>query len=133
VQGRILLADDEPAIRALAQEALVAAGHQVVTVSSAEEALQRLRDPGEPFDLLITDLSMPGMSGRELLAAVRRERPGLPTILVSGHLALREEADTGAVPPGTRVLAKPFAIGDLDRTVWEALSAGSGGRGAKAP
>src|SRR5919198_2168491 len=79
--GRILLVDDEPAVLFTLREVLTVRGHDVVTAASGAEALGRM----DGVDAALTDLSMPGMTGLELLRAVRERDPGLPVILLTAH------------------------------------------------
>ncbi len=79
---RVLVVDDEPVSRRVLSSYLAMDGHSVVTVDNAEEAMARFE--GAEFDLLITDLAMPRMSGVQLAAAVRQIRAGQPVILLTG-------------------------------------------------
>lgn len=89
---RILLVDDEPLVRDVLAETLSDAGHSLVCAEGPAEALRHLRD-GEQPDLLVTDFAMPGgMTGLDLLRAVRDILPGLPALLVTGYA----ESDTVA-------------------------------------
>ncbi|MHB0705220.1 PAS domain-containing protein [Roseomonas mucosa] len=89
---RILLVDDEPLVRDVLAETLSDAGHSLVCAEGPAEALRHLRD-GERPDLLVTDFAMPGgMTGLDLLRAVRDILPGLPALLVTGYA----ESDTVA-------------------------------------
>jgi PAS domain S-box-containing protein len=82
--GRVLLVDDEPILRNALTHSLNRAGYRAVAAKDAEAALALLQS-GEHFDLLITDQSMPGRSGTELIAEVLRHWPHLPTMLISGY------------------------------------------------
>ena len=81
--ARVLVADDEQGVRAFLADALAAAGHDVVEAEDGEAALRRVLT--EPFDLLVTDLSMPRMDGMELLRRTRRERPGVAVLVLTAH------------------------------------------------
>jgi CheY-like chemotaxis protein len=89
-------------------------GHQVTAAASGAEALERLA--AEPFDLMITDLGMPGLSGWELADTVRNRYPDLPVVLATGWGAAidQEEAEAHGV---RAVLAKPYRLADLQRVV----------------
>ncbi len=108
---RLLIVDDEPMVRTVTTKLLQMRGHDVRDVDGGPAALAALAaDPG--YDLVITDLSMPVMSGRELAAAIRQRHPGLPVLLLTG--------DTDAEVEGSDVAAvvkKPFQIDALDATV----------------
>jgi putative two-component system response regulator len=112
--ARILLIDDEAVIRDLIAEILVDGGHDVTTCESAEEALARLDDAA--IELVVSDIIMPGLSGLELLSAVRERRPSLPVVLVTGagtHATLTEALAGGA----DGLVMKPFTHAELQRTV----------------
>jgi signal transduction histidine kinase/ActR/RegA family two-component response regulator len=114
LRRRVLLVDDDDAVRSLAEEMLVDLGHQVIAVRSGTLALERLRD-GEAFDLLLTDYAMPVMTGVQLAAEVLRLQPGLPVLFVTGY------ADTDILKPwvarGHGMLSKPFSSADLSGAI----------------
>jgi PAS domain S-box-containing protein len=109
-QGRrILLVDDEAALRTALAKVLEQHDFDVTAVSSAPEALRAL-DAGA-FDILVSDVVMPTMSGVQLAAHVRADRPDLPIVLMSGY---SEELDgVGEHAPLTRLLRKPFTHQEL--------------------
>jgi CheY-like chemotaxis protein len=74
--------DDQPAVRRSVAEMLEALGHTVVAAASAHDALASIEEG--PCDLVVTDLAMPDMSGLALASEVRRIRPGLPVVLLTG-------------------------------------------------
>ena len=80
--SRILVIDDEDVIRGLVAEILESGGHDVTSAESAERALELLEE--SDFDLVVSDVIMPGLSGLELLEAVRASRASLPVVLVTG-------------------------------------------------
>jgi CheY-like chemotaxis protein len=89
---RILAVDDEPAMGSMIRRMLRPDGHNVVTATAGEEALQCLA--AEPFDVVISDVGMgPRMNGWELAAEVRRRQPGLPVVLATGWGATIDPAD----------------------------------------
>ena len=119
----VLLAEDEPAVRRLVEGYLRAAGHTVLVAASGEEALAQARARPDRLDLLVTDVVMPGMNGRQLHEALLALHPGLPVVFMSGYPALpgtQEEIVAGG--PGA-VLAKPFTREDLLRRVAGAVGA----------
>lgn len=89
--GRILVVDDEPQVRALLAAALRERGHAVTEAHDGPAALAQL-DACGAFDVLVTDLAMPGMDGLELLRAARKRQAGLPALLVTGYAG---DADAG--------------------------------------
>jgi signal transduction histidine kinase/ActR/RegA family two-component response regulator len=110
---RILLVDDEAIVRALTAEGLEAAGLAVLSAGGGPEALQLL-DSGAAADVLITDLSMPGMDGLALIREARRRRPELPAILLTGFATdMAELAVGGAISGRFTLLRKPVEAGTL--------------------
>jgi CheY-like chemotaxis protein len=110
---RVLLVEDEPGIRALIVKALQRENFQVVECASAEHALTQA---GTAPDVLVTDIRLPGLSGRELDSRLRLRWPALRTLYISGYTAdARLDAQIGAdaLPPGTAFLAKPFSAAQL--------------------
>jgi CheY-like chemotaxis protein len=91
---RVLLVDDDEAVRAPLASSLEDAGFSVLSAESAERALDMLRS-GLWVDALVTDLSMPGMSGWDLIREVRSRWPDLPSLMLTGHL---EDDDAGQGP-----------------------------------
>ncbi len=106
-RARLLLVDDEAMVRDILAEEMEAAGYGVIAAASGEAALALLA-AGEPVDLLITDLSMPGMDGLALIREVRLRRAGLPAILLTGHATNAAEIAVGGALSGTlSLLRKP--------------------------
>jgi signal transduction histidine kinase/CheY-like chemotaxis protein len=118
---RILLVDDEEVLGALGKQGLQMLGYRVTVRSDSQEALDEfLRGPQE-FDLLITDLSMPGFSGVELTQRIRKARPDLPAILVTGAFQAPPSME-GITLPFDDVLFKPVTIQDMAKSVRKVLS-----------
>jgi CheY-like chemotaxis protein len=118
----ILLVEDEAPVRALVQRALTRAGHTVHAVGEGQTALALARQHRGTIHLLITDVVMPGLGGRELAAKLTAAQPGLPVLFVSGFVG--DEGDFAtAVDSPVRLLAKPFAITDLMAAVNDLLPA----------
>ena len=123
--SRILAIDDEDVIRMLVVEILESVGHEVVGAESAEHALDLL-DTGE-FDLIVSDVVMPGLSGLELLEAARRRQASLPVVLVTGagtYETLSQALTRGAAG----LVTKPFAHAELQTAVSDALERASRAR-----
>jgi PAS domain S-box-containing protein len=112
----ILAVDDDALVLMNTAAMLDNHGHRVTMACSGKEALKILRS-GQPFDLLITDQGMPGMTGAELIDAVRAERPNLPIVLATGYDELPADMVRG-VPR----LLKPFMQGQLLKIVKEAVA-----------
>jgi signal transduction histidine kinase/DNA-binding response OmpR family regulator len=111
---RILLVEDEVVLRMSTADMLERLDCFVAGVGSGEEALELLgRDEG--FDLLLTDLGLPGMSGEELARAVRQRFPDLPVIIASGY------GSTGGQPDGMRFIGKPYSSVDLQQALEQTL------------
>jgi CheY-like chemotaxis protein len=108
--ARVLLVDDDDMVRETYESALAMHGHEVTPASSGRKALEALA--GGPFDLIVTDLSMEGMSGLELSRAVRRTDGLTPIILLSGWAIQQDEEQVRAAGVDL-VLAKPCPIGRL--------------------
>jgi CheY-like chemotaxis protein len=114
----VLLVDDDVAVRETAAAVLQAQGYAVTEVAEARQALGLLRG-GAPFDVLVTDVVMPGMTGPELIRELRLLRPKLPAVMISGYT---EPADlTASGGPGFFV-RKPFTPNALSATIEAAMS-----------
>ncbi len=118
--ARVMVVDDEPAVAAMSGEALRALGHEVETFVDSRDALRAFADHPEAYDLILTDQTMPHLTGTHLAAAMRKSRPGLPVIIVTGY---RPRVEQGPVDlwSGCTVLAKPYSLGELGLAVEEAL------------
>ncbi|HJZ89112.1 MAG TPA: EAL domain-containing response regulator [Polyangia bacterium] len=116
--GRVLLVDDEPLILTAFQRVLGASGYAIETAHDGASALALLQSG--PFDVIISDISMPGMSGVELLGAVREHDLDVPVILMTGLPAV--ETAIKAVEYGAlRYLLKPVDVTELRRVVEQAV------------
>jgi two-component system cell cycle sensor histidine kinase/response regulator CckA len=103
----ILVVEDDPGVRWVTVRVLRGAGHRVLVASNGAEAQDIAEQEPGTLHLVVTDVLMPGMSGREVVEALRRRFPGLPALFVSGYP--REIiAKRGVLDPGTEFLAKPF-------------------------
>jgi PAS domain S-box-containing protein len=106
---RILVVEDEAAVRDVLTRVLHDAGYQVTRAAGGPEALEMMaREDGDSVDLLITDVVMSGMSGRELATRVAARVPGLPVIYVSGYTD-GEITRRGLLEPGAAFIQKPFS------------------------
>ena len=120
-QGResVLLVEDEEPVRELVRRVLERAGYRVHAAALPGEALQVL-ETGEPIDLLLTDVVMPEMSGYQLAALVRRARPEIRTLFISGYAHAAAQAAL-SVDGDAVLLQKPFAPTELARAVRHVL------------
>ncbi len=114
----VLIVDDEASVRFALSELLSERGHAVVTAASGAEALGKL----EEVDAVVTDLSMPGMTGMELLGKIRARDPSLPVVMLTAHGSERVAVE--AMRQGAYdYVAKPFDIDELAMLVERALEA----------
>jgi DNA-binding NtrC family response regulator len=122
VTSRILVVDDEPALRRALERALTGQEYDVVSVADPHSAYQILGD--STFDLVLLDLRLPQMAGDTLFLAIVRRWPRLlgRVILMSGD-ASPQQPDWPAELAGCRVLHKPFSLDTLVKTVSEVLAA----------
>ena len=119
----ILLAEDSEPLRELAQSYLEAGGFRVLSAESAEDALKVAARYGGVFDLLLTDVVMPGMNGRVLAEQLLPRQPGMKVLYMSGYTD-SFIAGHGVLEPGTHLLHKPFTEEVLIRKVREVLDGG---------
>ena len=110
--SRILVVDDEPAVRDLTVEILRRSGYRPHGVASARHALEALQ--GESFDLVVSDVVMPEMTGVELLYELRERRHELPVVLMTGG-SQEPERTAGALAGATGLLHKPFSHDDMQK------------------
>ncbi len=117
---RILLVEDDPPVRRLAENALVRAGYRVVAAADGETAQRLLCDPERAFDLVVTDVVLPGADGLTVAKLARKERPAIRVMFTSGYPADRLSTD-GVVDPDIDLLPKPFTPSALLQRVRAAL------------
>jgi len=122
--ARILVAEDEDAIRCLIARALSLDGHDVVTANDGAAALDLLARAPEAFELLLTDIRMPVMDGIALALAAARDYPDLVILLMTGYADQRERAH-GLDALIHNVIPKPFSLAEIRAAVASALAAGS--------
>jgi len=116
----ILFVDDEVPLVKLGERLLSRLGYKVVARTSSIEALEAFRNRTDEIDLVITDQTMPNMTGIELAGELLRLRPGLPIILATGYSEefLQERSDRLGI---CAVAMKPYLVGDLAHAVRKAL------------
>ncbi len=119
----ILLVDDEPQVVTLVREMLLREGYHVLGAGDGEEALQIAAQPEHHIDLLLTDIVMPQMNGRELADRLKSERAGLRVLYMSGFMKEAILKYYGISITGIPFLQKPFTRETLSRKVREVLDA----------
>jgi two-component system response regulator AtoC len=126
MSARVLIADDEASLRKVLAAALKKEGYDVVTVKSAEEALEVLEastalDTGEPFSLLISDVRMPGLDGMQLLTRVKKRFKDLPVVMLTAHGTV--DLAVQALKQGAfDFVTKPYERDDLVAVVKKAIA-----------
>lgn len=119
-EGTVLLAEDDDAVRAIARETLERAGYRVLAAADGSAALALASQHEGTIDLLLTDVIMPGMNGRELAATLTRRRPEIRVLFASGYTD-NVLAGQDALAPGVTLLDKPFTPAELEAKVREVL------------
>lgn len=106
-QPTILVVEDDDIVRMLIVDVLEELEYQVLEADGCEQALLYLRNDAQPIALMMTDVGLPVMDGRELAKQARSARPQLPILFASGY------AESIDVPEGMAVIGKPFSIDQL--------------------
>ena len=125
--ARILIAEDEEALRGFVRRALADVGHDVAVAADGAEALDVLTRAGR-FDLLLADIKMPVMDGIALALAAARDHPDLVILLMTGYADQRERAH-GLDALIHDVITKPFTLAEIRVAVASALGAAASRRG----
>ncbi len=118
--GKLLLVEDEDMVRAVAERALVRAGYSVVTAADGEEGLAQIANGDVEFDLIVSDVVMPAMDGPAMARAIRRVKPKLPILFMSGYAEeqLRNDIDI----ENMHFIPKPFSVQQINAKVAEVLA-----------
>ncbi len=115
---RILYVEDNPLVREVTSELLSLEERQVVALGTAEEALKAFE--ADPFDIVITDVSLPVMSGLDLARNILTLRPSAPIIIASGYALTSVVQNLG---PNVRTIVKPFEAGQIDSLITDLCAA----------
>jgi len=122
----ILVVEDDPQVRGVTIRALEGSGYRVIPAASGEEALVIARQSGERLDMVVTDVVMPGLTGREVVDELRRSLPDIPALFVSGYTQ-DAIAQRGVLDSGVEFLPKPFTPSTLVARVRAMLDTGRPG------
>ncbi len=115
---RVLVVEDEEVVRGLVRQMLEGEGYEVLVAQDGEEAIELAGRT--TIDVLLTDLTMPKVGGREVAERLRESQPGLRVVYMSGYA---EDLPAGALPPATSFLGKPFTFAELTETVHALITA----------
>lgn len=107
----ILIVDDEPDATVTLAKFLETRGYDTDTAANGSEALERVRS--SPYDMVFTDLRMPGMDGADFLLRVRQEQPQLPIVVMTGHTSLGEQDEVWSRAGVEAVLQKPLNLREI--------------------
>jgi two-component system cell cycle sensor histidine kinase/response regulator CckA len=116
----VLVVDDEEQVRALARDILLGAGYRVIEAEDGEHALRLADEHQGPIHVLLTDVMMPGLNGKEVADQLIGKRPDIRPIFMSGRAA-EVISDAGVLIPVDAFLAKPFTVERLLNKVRERL------------
>ncbi len=115
---RILYVEDNPIVREVTSELLAQDRRQVVALATAEEALNEFKE--RPFDVVITDVSLPVMSGIDLARSILSIKPEAPIIIASGYVL---SAAVHSLGPNVRTIVKPFEACQIDSLITDLCAA----------
>jgi CheY-like chemotaxis protein len=110
----IMIVDDEPQVAEVLARSLARQGHRTTVVHSGEDAIDRLRT--QAVDAMFLDVSMPGMNGLDVMAEVRRLKPGLAVVVITGH-ATADEVERVKELGAVDVIQKPSALTHYHRAI----------------
>lgn len=119
--GKILVVDDEAAIRSVAEKVLRLQGYATSAASNGAEALDYIEQNAATLDGVLLDLTMPGIPGREVLHTIKKKWPKLPVVLCSGYLVGGHSSDQGSYAPDAEI-PKPYSMSQLISTIESVLS-----------
>ena len=116
----VLLVEDEAPVREIVRRALTAVGYRILEATDGADALRQWESHATGIDLVLTDMVLPGMTGRDLAAELLRRRPGLRVIIMSGYTGETYPA-LDLLPDRVGYLEKPFSLADLRQRLRDAL------------
>lgn len=118
-EATILLVEDEDTVRKVIERLLRKLGYEVESAADAEEAIEIFKKRNDEFDLVLTDVVMPGLTGVEMSVVLKEHRPDMRFLFTSGYTS-KELGGNPEAPPEP-FLPKPFSMEELSRSVREAL------------
>ena len=119
-QKTILVVEDDNSVRSLVKRVLENSGYRVITASNGDEAVKECERNADKIDLLLTDVIMPRMNGRELTERIKKDHPQMHVLFMSGYTD-NAIANHGVLESGVNFIGKPFAAADLSEKVQEIL------------
>jgi CheY-like chemotaxis protein len=120
----LLIAEDEEIVRVFMNKILERAGYKVIIADNGEEAVNRFREHDD-ISLVLSDVVMPGKNGKEILAEIRKMKPGVKFVFISGYTAdILRDRRLGVDGEGAEIITKPFSKDILLRKVRETLDRG---------
>ncbi len=122
-RGTVALVEDEVVVRSLVSEVLQQLGYRVLEAGDGLSGLELMLS-SEAIDLLVTDVGLPGLNGRQLADAARAARPGLPVLLMTGYAENTIQA-SGFLEQGMELIAKPFSLDELMTRIRAMMPAGA--------
>lgn len=117
---RVLVVDDEPAIREMIEASLKHYGYSAAVAENGEEALRLFKESADDFKVVMMDFLMPGVSGHDLISGLRASNPDVPLILMTGYAEMSKVSDT-TEQNGLRFLLKPFTVESMLEALHRAL------------
>ncbi len=120
-QTRVMLVDDDDSVREVLAELLGQRGWAVGAFSDAESAIEELRLSADRYDVLVTDINMPGLSGMDLLSKAKEAAPGIPVVMITGYPSIDVAVEAMKIG-ATDFLTKPFRGEDLEMVIKKVTS-----------
>jgi CheY-like chemotaxis protein len=118
-RSRVLVVDDEPVVRRVLQRILERDGHQVTLAGCGQEAIDLFAGRWKDIDVVVLDMMLPDLDGREILRRMREVNPGTRAILSSGFTV---ESDPSLPPAGTWILQKPYTPDQVRTAIADAMA-----------